>query len=345
LQFVIDNKWKDNATLIMSAGKIPTDWEVSFLPERTVLDKHTGTSVRMNVSVHISAKQQRQDLKIKVRAQGSDDHRKSITVTVFPQSDTIGHNLEVVTPGGDTAYVNYTGYLLNGTVFDTTDESITNSESIKKTMDFQPRSTFDPQPFHPGRGELVDGFEEGWTNMRKGEYKAFFVHEEDAYSVYQESTRNLTETIPMQEEWSSNEFERAFRQEPAMWILVTHRQWNWTAQVVAIADDEDKTVTLELRASPGDTTDTFGWTSEVVSVDSTANGGVGEIVLRHDAGAVGTAAQIYNRTAPKEYDFGEVVALTDTTVTVLIQTSHHPLAGEHLIFWIKIHDFQPSGPV
>jgi FKBP-type peptidyl-prolyl cis-trans isomerase 2 len=341
--FVIENNWKENATLIMDIAKVPKDWEIDFLPERAELEKHTGTSVRMNVSVPSEARQQRHDLKVKVRAQGSDVHRKSLTVAVFPQSDTISHSLKVVTPGGDTTYVNYTGYLLDGRVFDTTYEEIALSESVAKTDDFQERSAYDPQPFHPGTGELVDGFEEGWTNMRQGEYKAFFVHEEDAYSRYEESTRNLTETFSLREEWSSNEFERAFRQEPEMWLLVTHRQWNWTTQVVFVADDEDRTVTLELRISPGDTTDTFGWDSEVISVDSTANGGVGEFVLRHDPGEVGSEAKLYNRTAPKEYDFGEVVSLTDDTVSVRIQTSHHVLAGEHLIFWIKIHEFQ-SGP-
>jgi FKBP-type peptidyl-prolyl cis-trans isomerase 2 len=342
--FVIENNWKENATLIMDIGKVPNDWDVEFIPERAVLEKHTGIAVRMNVSLSSDAFLQRKDLNVKVRAQGSDVHKKELTVTVFPQSDTIGHSLKVVTPGGDTTYVNYTGYLLNGQVFDTTYEDIGISESVEKTPDYQPRSTWDPQPFHPGRGELVAGFEAGWTNMRQGEYKSFFVHEEDAYSVYEESTRNLTEAFPLREEWSSNEFERAFREEPTMWLLVTHRQWNWTAQVVFIADDEDKTVTLELRVSPGDTTDTFGWDSEVISVDSTANGGVGEFILHHNPGQVGDIAQIYNRTAPVEYDFGEVIEVTDDTVSVRIQTSHHPLAGEHLIFWVKIHEFQSPNP-
>ena len=341
-QFEIENNWKDNATLIMSIKKVPKDWEIDFLPERAVLDKHTGTGVRMNVSVPHDANRQRHDLEVKVKAQGSHVHKKSLIVTVFPLSSTISHDLEVVTPGGDTVYVNYTGYLVNGQVFDTTYEDIALSTAIEKTPDFQPRGTYDPQPFHPGRGELVQGFETGFTNMRKGEYKTFYVPEEEAYSKYEETTINLTENISMNEEWSSSEFERAWRQEPAMWLLVTHRKWNWTAQVINIADDEAKTVTLQLLVSSGDTTETFNWTSEVVSVDSTANGGVGVIVLRHNPGDMGSPAKIYNSSAPIEYDFGEVIELTDTTVTVRVQTSHHPLAGKDLIFWVKIHEFQPS---
>ncbi|UCC92987.1 MAG: hypothetical protein JSW25_10075, partial [Thermoplasmata archaeon] len=88
-QFVIENNWKENATLIMDIGKVPKEWSVEFLPERATLEKHTGTGVRMNVSVPPDASPIRHDLKVKVRAQGSDHHRKNLIVTVFPQSDTI----------------------------------------------------------------------------------------------------------------------------------------------------------------------------------------------------------------------------------------------------------------
>ncbi len=341
-QFEVENSWKENATLVMSIGGLPNDWSIDFLPEEVTLEKHTSTGVRLNVSVPDDARQNRHDLKVKVRAQGSDVHKKYLYVTVFPLSSTIGHNLQVVTPGGDTVYVNYTGYLTNGQVFDTTVEEIALSEGIEKAPSWVPRNTYDPAPFHPGRGELVEGFEAGFTNMRKGEYKSFFVPEDQAYSRWEETTLDLIESVPMQEEWATSEFQRAWRQEPAMWMVVTHRKWNWTAQVVNIADDEAKTVTIQLLVSPGDTTETYGWESEVMSVDSTANGGVGEIMLRHHPGDVGDPAQVYNKTAPKEYDFGEVIELTDDDVTVRIQTSHHDLAGEDLIFWIKIHDFQPN---
>lgn len=342
-QFEIENNWKENATLIMSVKKVPSDWSIDFLPERVTLEKHTGSGVRMNVSVAPDARQQGHDLEVKVRAQGSDVHKKFLIVTVFPLGSTIGHGLKVVTPGGDTTYVNYTGYTADGKVFDTTHEDIAISSSIEKDDSFQGRSSYDPQPFHPGTGELIEGFDEGIYEMRKGEYKSFYIPEEKAYSIYNEQTMNLTESIPMRELWPTNEFERAFEhQEPAMWLIVKHRKWNWTAQVVDIADDDDKTVTLMLQVTPGDTTDTFGWESEVISVDSTANGGEGVIVLRHHPGEVGSPAQLYNKTAPKEYDFGHVIDLTDTTVTVRVQSSHHPLAGKDLIFWVKIHDFQSN---
>lgn len=338
--FLVENNWKDEAVIDMSVVDSPKDWDVDFIPSEVTLEKHKGTAVRMNVSVPDDALRKGYDIKLRAKAKGSDVHKKSLTVTVFTLDATISHGLEVVEPGSTTIYVNYTGFLSDGRVFDTTWEDIALSASIEKTDDFQGRADYSAAPFRAGQGQLIEGWEKNWLNMRKGEYKSFFVPEEEAYSVYKESTINLTETVPMKEYWSTQEFNRAFRQEPALWLVVTHRKWNWTAQVVDIDDDADKTVTIQLQVKPGDTTETYGWETEVISVDSTADGGRGTIVLRHHPDEVGSEAQIYNSTAPKEYDYGKVTELTDITVTVRVQTSHHALAGKDLIFVIKIHDFQ-----
>ena len=111
---------------------------------------------------------------------------------------------------GDVVYVNYTGFLLNGKVFDTTDNDVATDFRVEKDNDtWQPRSIYEPAPFHPGSGELVQGFEDGFANMRAGETKAFFVHEDKAYSRYEEETLNLTESIPLTEDWKANDFQRA----------------------------------------------------------------------------------------------------------------------------------------
>jgi FKBP-type peptidyl-prolyl cis-trans isomerase 2 len=336
--FAIENNWKENATLVMSAGELPKDWEYSFIPESIELKKHKGSSVRLNISVPSDETNRGFDLKVTVKGQGSDVHIRSKRITVFVLDKEFSPELNVVDEG-DTVYVNYTGFLSNGTVFDTTDEEIATDFRIGRVEEFQGRSNYEPQPFHPARGELVQGFDEGFANMRAGETKSFFIQEEKAYSIYEEVTINLTDTVALREEWTTNDFNRAFRQEPAMWMTVTHRKWNWTAQVVSIADDEPRTVTLEMQVNVGDTTEAFGWESEIISIDSSANEGVGEIVLLHKA-QEDSPAQLYNSTAPKEFDYGEVIDLTSTTVTVRIQRSHHDLAGEDLIFVVKIDSFQ-----
>ncbi len=344
--FAIENNWKDNATLLVSIDKMPDDWEAEVIPGRAVLEKYTGTSVRLNVSVPFSAKQKGYEFKVTVKAQGSDVHKESKKVTVYILDYTVSTELDIVKEGGKVVYLNYTGYLDNGEVFDTNNENTSLSSSIPKAPSYVPRQIYEPTPFRVGSGQLIPGFEASILGMRKGESKSFFVPEDQAYSDWFETDIEVTETIPLREDWTYNEFQRAFRQEPAMWMVVTHRQWNWTAQVVNIGLDEDQTVTLELQVKPGDTTDTYGWESVVVSVDSTANGGIGEIVLNNDPDEngpeVGGPAQLYNASAPVEYDFGTVLAISETHITVRVQRSHHELAGKDLMFYAKVDHFQDA---
>ena len=336
--FLAENNWKENATLLFSVGKMPKDWTYELVPESVELDKNKGATFRLNISVPSTAQERGHTIKVKVKAQGSDIHKKSKEIRVFPLTDTISPELDIVDQG-DVVYVNYTGFLLNGQVFDTTIEEIAENPLVNRSDSFQPRTIYEPAPFHPLTGELVKGFEEGFANMRAGESKAFFVHEDQAYSRYEEETINLTETIPLTEKWRYNDFQRAFRQDPAMHLVVTHRKWGWNATVTSITDDEVRMVSLRLLVEPGYLTTAYGWDSTVASVDSSANGGVGEIVLSHDP-KMDTEVQLYNSTAPKEFDFGEVLEITDTQVTVRVQTSHHALAGEHLIFVVEIDRFQ-----
>lgn len=340
--FAVENNWKENATLHMTIDKVPDRWSINFVPETMALPKHNGTGVRMNVSVPLDAEKTRHDLKVWLRGQGSDEQKRELVVTIFPQDRAIAQDVQVAEPGGPTVYVNYTGYLTNGEVFDTTIEDISLSNNIKKWTGHQGRGNYDPQPFDLGQGQLIAGFEKALTGMRKGESKSFFVPDTKAYSHYAEVQFNLTDTVTLREELEWTEFERAYRQEPAMWLEVMHRKWNWTVQVVDLPMDEEgvRSVVIEHKVRVGDNTTTYGWESVVQSIDSTANGGLGEIVMIHHPGTVGSHAQIYNSSAPVEYDFGEVIEVTDTWVRVKVQQSHHDLAGEDLIFACKIHDFQ-----
>ena len=340
--FAVENNWKVNATLEMSIKGVPDKWEYDFLPKELFFEeKNKGKGALLNLSIPSDTEEHGYSMTVTVKGKGSDDQRKSESITVYVLSALASPELEVVSTG-DTVYVNYTGFLLNGSVFDTTIEDIGLSFSIEKAKEWQGRSAYDPAPFHAGNNELVRGFEENFAGMRKGETKSFLVPEEEAYSVYEDVTLNLTESVPMTEEWTSSEFARAFRQDPAMWMTVTHRKWNWSATVVAIADDDAQTVTLQLDVAPGDTTTAYGWESIVKSVDSSANGGEGEIVIVHHTSniAEGQEPKLYNSTATKEFDFGWILETTDTTVTIRVQRSHHALAGQDLIFMVKIHDFQ-----
>ena len=128
-----------------------------------------------------------------------------------------------------------------------------------------------------------------------------------------------------------------------MYLIVTHRQWNWTCQVVTIDNSTtDRPVTLEMQPTLGATYRPYGWDTKVTGIDSSANGGIGEIVLEHQltAGDVGDKAQVYNKSAPKEFDSAVITeVIGGQYAMLLVERSHHKLAGMTLYFVVKVTEF------
>ena len=340
--FAVDNLAKENATIVLSLDKLPDKWGHSFVPESLVLLKNTGKTVRLNLSVPSDTDRTGRTMTVTAKVQGSSTQKASKDITVYVLDRSVSLELKTVTKGA-TVYFNYTGFLQNGTVFDTTDGSVASDARIKKAAEFQARSSYDPQPFRIGQGSAIKGFEAGVMDMRKGEYKSFTIPPDMAYSHHESIRVNLTERIPMREVWTSTEFSRAFRQEAAMYLIVTHRQWNWTCQIVAIDDTKaDRPVTLEMQPTLGATYKPYGWSTKVVGIDSSANGGIGEIVLEHElhAGDVGDKVHVYNKSATKERDDAVITEVVEGQyVMLLVERSHHALAGKTLYFVVKVHEF------
>lgn len=340
--FAVENGVKEGATIDMSIGKLPDRWGATFQPASLVLKKNTGNTVRLNLSVPSDTDRTGHKMKVTAKVQGSSTQKASTDITVYVLDRSVSLELKTVTKGS-TVYFNYTGFLQNGTVFDTTDGGVASDARIKKAVEFTARSSYDPQPFKIGQGNAIKGFEAAVMGMRKGEYKAFTVAPDEAYSHHESLRVNLSESIPMREVWKSSEFSRAFRQEAAMYLVVTHRQWNWTCQVVAIDNTTaDRPVTLEMQPTLGATYKPYGWNTKVVGIDSSANGGIGEILLQHELGAgdVGDKAQVYNKSAPKEFDSAVVTQVVEGQYAVLlVERSHHALAGKTLYFVVKVHEF------
>lgn len=339
---VIQNDHNKNATVDLSLEKLPEDWTHSIEPPSVDLLKNQGTSVLLNLTVPRDADNRGFGMKVVAKMKGRSDQRASESINVYVLDVDVPVELNVVS-GGKTVYFNYTGFLTDGSMFDTTDDEIGSDGRVRKTDDWQAKSIYDPQPFRIGSHEAIRGFEDGVLGMRQGEYKTLYIPEVDAYSIYENVTINLTERIPMREQWTWSEFSRAFRQDAAMHLIVTHRKWNVTCEVVAIDNEtEGHPVTIELQPSIGQIIKPYGWDTRVVSVDSTADGGKGVIVLENlvTASDVGKAYHVYNSTAPVEIDEGVVTeVVAGSHVVMKVQRSHHKLAGKDLIFVIKVHDF------
>lgn len=75
---------------------------------------------------------------------------------------------------GDTVYVNYTGRLLNGKIFDTNDE---NTAKANKLFDIQRKmgKGYEPIHFPVGAGQVIRGWDEGLQLLNKGSKAVFII--------------------------------------------------------------------------------------------------------------------------------------------------------------------------
>ena len=113
----------------------------------------------------------------------------------------------VTVGAGDWVSVNYIGSLENGTVFDTSLESVALQHNMTQTHDYGPFN------FTVGAQQAIVGFDEAVLGMRKGESKVVTIPPEKAYgnwsarNVMYVASQSLQEQgIPVvigQEVWSS----------------------------------------------------------------------------------------------------------------------------------------------
>lgn len=82
---------------------------------------------------------------------------------------------EVTTPG-TTMYVNYAGYLLDGTLFDTSWPEIAKSNNI-----FQEGRPYEPLSVNVGMGQVIPGWDEGLMLLKKGSKAKFLIPSPLAY--------------------------------------------------------------------------------------------------------------------------------------------------------------------
>ncbi|EON77375.1 FKBP-type peptidyl-prolyl cis-trans isomerase [Lunatimonas lonarensis] len=83
---------------------------------------------------------------------------------------------------GNTASVDYTGYVLDGTLFDTSVE-----EAARKNGTFQEGRSYEPISIEVGVGRVIKGWDEGLQLLRKGSEAKFIIPSPLAYGPNQRS--------------------------------------------------------------------------------------------------------------------------------------------------------------
>jgi len=125
---------------------------------------------------------------------------------------------------GDSVTIAYTGRLDDGTVFDTTDESVAEEEGL---LEQQPEREFEPLTVDVGEGNLIEGLEEGLLGLEDGASETVTVPPEEAYG---EATGDQTT------EFDADEFEGMVGQEPAEGMQV-QAQGGAVGTVVGVEGD------------------------------------------------------------------------------------------------------------
>lgn len=80
------------------------------------------------------------------------------------------------TTPGTTMYVDYAGYLLDGTIFDTSIESLAQEKGI-----YNAGRPYEPLPVNVGMGQVIPGWDEGLMLLKKGSKAKFLIPSPLAY--------------------------------------------------------------------------------------------------------------------------------------------------------------------
>jgi FKBP-type peptidyl-prolyl cis-trans isomerase 2 len=81
---------------------------------------------------------------------------------------------------GDTVTVEYVGRTADGTVFDTSRESVAAAEGL----DHHPDRSYDPLTVEIGSGRIIEGLEEGLLGLEVGEEATIEVPPEEGYGSH-----------------------------------------------------------------------------------------------------------------------------------------------------------------
>jgi len=125
---------------------------------------------------------------------------------------------------GDTVTITYTGRLDDGTVFDTTEQSVAEETGL---LEEQPERDFDPLTIEVGEGNLIEGMEEGLLGLEAGDSETITIPPEEAYGeVSGDQSR----------EFDRDDFEGMVGQEPVEGMQV-QAQGGATGTVTSVDDD------------------------------------------------------------------------------------------------------------
>lgn len=197
----------------------------------------------------------------------------------------------------DTVTMNYVGRFSSGLIFDTSILEIAADDILyPKSLTFAMRENDSYAPFemvagkYGEEGGTIKGFALGVIGLSVGDTDIIDVAPEDAYPV----NPDMIETVPLVQHVNGTEmipeanFKTLFKTDPVVMDYSPHYKWKWDILVTGIefgfvTFKHFPTVgeTVYPFGDPSDSNDPAGWACVVDSFDASANGGSGEVVVRH----------------------------------------------------------------
>ena len=195
---------------------------------------------------------------------------------------------------GSKVKVDYIGMLASeyggGLVFDTSmyDVAIDN-KTYSKTPTFQMRekSRYTPLQVHVGGQsdngyiQVIEGFSEGLIGMHPGERKRIIIPPEKGYGYGDPNlveVRQLTETVPVMEEYPEQKFVYDFGTHPKIGLVVENPHYHWRMRVENVFDGYALVINEPEIGKPYYN---GAWNISVESIDYSANNGNGTITIRN----------------------------------------------------------------
>ncbi|MGD2246921.1 MAG: FKBP-type peptidyl-prolyl cis-trans isomerase [Candidatus Methanofastidiosia archaeon] len=118
---------------------------------------------------------------------------------------------------GDTVWVNYTGYLDTGEVFDTTFEEVAMDDSEPKVWWFKIKASYEPIKIVVGSGQMLPDFEMALIGMREGQKKEITIPPEKV-AGYRDPDKikevPLARTLQKEEKIGIEKFKDNFKRNP-----------------------------------------------------------------------------------------------------------------------------------
>lgn len=150
---------------------------------------------------------------------------------------------------GDTVFVNYTGYLDTGEIFDTTFEDVAMDDSQPKVWWFKLKAHYEPLKIVLGRGNVLPDFEMALIGMREGEKKEIVISPERAVGLRDPSKIRevaLVQILDKEEELTKEQFLQTFHQDP-----VVDENYQFQGLPVKVTEVTEETVRFVLQLQMG----------------------------------------------------------------------------------------------